>query len=72
MRCARILAWISAVALGAAVSVAQETTGRMIVRTVDGDQQPLGRVSVTIDSPSLIGGDRTAATDRPRLARSRT
>jgi len=63
MRCARILTWIVAVALGAAVSVAQETTGRMMVRTIDGDQQPLGRVSVTIDSPSQIGGDRTAATD---------
>jgi hypothetical protein len=52
-----------AVALGTAVSVAQETTGRIMVRTIDGDQQPLGRVSVTIDSPSLIGGERTEVSD---------
>ena len=43
---------------------AQDTTGRMLVRTGDSNGgAPLPGVSVTIASPSLIGGARTEVTD---------
>jgi len=43
--------------------VAQDTTGRMLVRTSDAAEAPLPGVTVTIASPSLIGGARTLITD---------
>ncbi|MEE4271152.1 MAG: carboxypeptidase regulatory-like domain-containing protein, partial [Thermoanaerobaculales bacterium] len=44
-------------------AIAQDTTGRMMVRTSDADAAPLPGVTVTIASPSLIGGARTGVTD---------
>ncbi len=44
--------------------LAQDTTGRMLVRTSEaGGEAPLPGVTVTIASPSLIGGARTEVTD---------
>ncbi len=43
--------------------LAQDTTGRMMVRTSDAAEAPLPGVAVTIASPSLIGGARTQVTD---------
>ncbi len=44
-------------------TLAQDTTGRMLVRTSDAEAAPLPGVTVTIASPSLIGGARTIITD---------
>jgi hypothetical protein len=44
-------------------ALAQDTTGRMLVRTSDAETVPLPGVTVTIASPSLIGGARTIITD---------
>ncbi|HSN57176.1 MAG TPA: carboxypeptidase regulatory-like domain-containing protein [Candidatus Sulfomarinibacteraceae bacterium] len=50
--------------IGAGSTLAQDTTGRMLVRTIDnGGEAPLPGVTVTIASPSLIGGARTEVTD---------
>jgi len=43
--------------------LAQVTTGRMLVRTNDSGGAALPGVTVTIESPSLIGGARTEVTD---------
>ena len=43
--------------------LAQDTTGRMLVRTSDAEETPLPGVMVTISSPALIGGARTIVTD---------
>jgi hypothetical protein len=51
------------IVLCAAPVLAQDTTGRMLVRTSDAAEAPLPGVTVTIASPSLIGGARTLTTD---------
>jgi len=51
------------VILSANPSTAQDTTGRMLVRTSDSSAVPLPGVSVTIESPALIGGPRTIVSD---------
>lgn len=53
------------IVLCAVTVFAQNTTGRMLVRTSgDGGEAPLPGVTVTIASPSLIGGARTEITDQ--------
>ena len=51
------------IVLCAASVLAQDTTGRMLVRTSDAAEAPLSGVTVTIASPSLIGGARTLTTE---------
>ena len=54
---------VCAIVLCAMPVFAQDTTGRMLVRTSDAAEAPLPGVTVTIVSPSLIGGARTLITD---------
>jgi hypothetical protein len=49
--------------LGVVSSLAQTTTGRLVGTTVDESGTELPGVTVTIDSPALIGGARTKVTD---------
>lgn len=55
--------------LSVATAVAQDTTGRLLVRTTTSDGKPLDGVTVAIESPALIGGVRTVVTDRLGEAR---
>ena len=61
MRCWPIVG--SLVVLCATSVMAQDTTGRMLVRVSDAAAAPLPGVTVMIASPSLIGGARTMITD---------
>ena len=63
MRGLRVLAVGCVIVLLATPVLAQDTTGRMLVRTSDAAEAPLPGVTVTIASPALIGGARTIVTD---------
>lgn len=59
----RFFAVGSWIILFAAPVLAQDTTGRMLVRLDGTDGKPLPGVTVTIASPALIGGARTEVSD---------
>jgi hypothetical protein len=70
MRLPYVRAWIAVITIGLAAPVfAQSTTGTITGRALDSSGGVLPGVEVSISSPAMIGGARTAFTDEQGVYR---